>query len=136
MTLATKLAFIPLAAFLLSAFSARSFAAPGDSCDLYVKSDGAGGWTPSCEGVCGPGACKAPVPHSGAGVTRWWCDCNGIRGGEDVDCEAVLIFDSNYPEDPWSGRCYTNNCFRECDDFPELDDLPGVIEAPLCPCVL
>ncbi len=132
----SRLALIPLTAFLLSAFSARSFAAPGDSCVLYVHSDGSGGWTPSCDGSCAPGGCPAPVPKTADGVTRWWCSCNGTRGGVDVDCEGVLIYDLNYPDDPWSGRCYTNDCFKECEDWPDINSFPHGINVPLCPCVL
>ncbi len=138
MSTASKLARIPLAGFLIAAFCAASFAAPGDVCDLLIEADGMGGWAPHCEGSCPPHGCPTPpAPVSGSGVTRWWCTCNGVRGGESVLCQAVLINDSNIPADPWSGRCHTINCHVECVDFPDLPE-PGSLEPgetlALCPC--
>lgn len=130
MSSSTKLALVPLIAFLLSAFSV-SFRVPPDACDLWLTPDGLGGFQPSCLGSCTPGGCSDPEEVAGGGVTRWWCPCDGTRGGEDVSCEAVLIYDSNYPDDPWVGRCYTRKCQIECEDFPEL---PPDMSFILCPC--
>lgn len=128
----TRIALAPLTAFVLCAFSAVPFAAPGDNCVLWISSDMGGGWIPLCEGTCTPGGCAEPTKVEGNGVTRWWCDCNGVRSGEDAECEAVLIYDSNEPGDPWVGRCYQGECPKECIDFPDFPSVP--MSTPLCPC--
>lgn len=128
----TGLTMIPLAAFLLCAFGAGPLAAPGDNCSLEISGDILSGFTPSCHGTCTPGGCQAPTKVEGSGVTRWWCDCNGVRGGEDAECESVLIYDSNEPGDPWVGRCYQGECTKTCVDFPVLPAQPTSME--LCPC--
>lgn len=136
---ARGLAVIPLFAFLLAALGAPALdVQPGDSCVLWVEHDGWGGWIPFCKGECTPGGCKDPVKVVGGGVTRWWCECNEseIRGGQDVPCVGVLVYNDNYPADPWEGRCHTNLCSSECPDFPDLNGFPLNYAVPLCPCVL
>lgn len=127
------LAALSLSAFLLCALSAATFAAPGDNCALWVTPTEDGGWEPAgCYGQCNPGGCPAPVSVSGSGVVRWWCECNGIRSGQDSECDAVLIWDGNYPDDPWVGRCHQLACAKQCVDFPTFPDVP--MSFLLCPC--
>jgi hypothetical protein len=125
---------IPLFVFLLSAFVAAPLAVPGDVCDLWVTSMATDppSWIPSCDGSCSPGGCQAPVQVQGSGVTRWWCDCNGVRSGEDALCEAVLIYDSQFPDDPWEARCYQARCRSACEDRPPFP--PEPVSMILCPC--
>lgn len=129
-----SLAVIPLIAFLLCAFSATPLSAPGDACDLWVTSDfnDPPSWEPSCHGTCTPGGCTAPQMVVTGTATRWWCECNGVRFGQDALCDAVLIYDSFYWEDPWVGRCYQHDCATECVDFPLFPQNPQSLI--LCPC--
>ncbi|MCA8952751.1 MAG: hypothetical protein KDE27_24790 [Planctomycetes bacterium] len=123
---------IPLVAFLLCAFSAAPSAVPLDKCDLWITATEDGGWDPSCHGECTPGGCPDPTKVEGDDGIRWWCDCNGVRGGKDVECIAVLIYAKNYPLNPWVARCYQGTCTDECVDFPAFPDELGSFI--LCPC--